>query len=409
MESEFAVEELRKLFPIFGKCLGGGRELIYFDNSATTHKPQCVINALVDFYATYNANVHRGTYEHGEMATNGYEGAREKVAAYFGVKNSAEIIFLRGATEAINLVANSYGRKFLLPGDEILVGAAEHHSNYLPWQALEREIGVVRKIIALNSDGDIDLERYAAMFSKRTKFVAVQHIGNVTGAVNDVQLLAEIAHGHGAKILIDGACSMAFHRVDLSRMDCDFFACSGHKGFGPMGSGFLYGKYDLLNTMAPYQSGGNMVNRVRFGETSFKLPPHRFEAGTPDVAAAIGLGCAIDFLGGMDWNLANAHCAALRDYLSEKLLQMDGVQIYGNPKNRMCIFPFNLKGVHCHDVATFLGIAGIAVRAGTHCAQPLMDLWGIPGCVRMSLCFYNTKLEIDSAVEVLGKCGLILR
>jgi cysteine desulfurase/selenocysteine lyase len=326
------------------------------------------------------------------------------VAKFFNADRPDEIIFLRGATEAINLVAYGYGRKFLTAGDEILVGAAEHHANYLPWEILESEIGILRRVIPLDGDGDVDLDGYDRLFSKRTKLVAIQHIGNVTGAINDVAAMAKIAHGHGAKILVDGACSICNGGVDLAEIDCDFFACSGHKGFAPMGSGFLFGKYDLLRAMAPYQVGGNVVVGVRPKGTSYKLPPDRFEAGTPDVAAVVGLGAAIDFLRTVDWPSAREYLDKLLDHLGESLRRMPGVVVYGNPRRRTCALSFNLKGIHCHDVATYLGNGGIAIRAGTHCAQPLMHLLGIPGTARFSLALYNTVEEIDTAVAVLDRC-----
>jgi cysteine desulfurase/selenocysteine lyase len=343
-------------------------------------------------------------YEFSERATGEYELARSRLAHYLGVKNSREIVFLRGTTEAINLVAHSYGRKFLSNGDEIIIGAAEHHANYLPWQVLEREIGIVHKIIPLDENYDLDIERYEKMFSSRTKFVAIQHVGNVLGNVNDIGMLVEIAHRNGAKILIDGASSLASKKIDLEKIDCDFFACSGHKCFGPMGSGFLFGKYDLLSAMPPYHTGGNMVNRVHFEETSFKLPPDKFEAGTPDVAAVIGLGESINFLETVDMPSAQAHLHELTAYLANNLRQIPGTTIYGNPRERSGALAFNLRGIHSHDVATYLASEGIAVRAGTHCAQPLMQILKTSGTVRISLCLYNTKEEIDATMGVLRAC-----
>jgi cysteine desulfurase/selenocysteine lyase len=302
------------------------------------------------------------------------------------------------------LVAFSYGRTFLSAGDEILVGAAEHHANYLPWQILEQNIGIRRKIIPLDENYDIDLVKYEKLFSRRTKLVAIQHIGNVIGAVNDIKKLTDIAHAHGAKILIDGASSLGAGKFNLAEIGCDFFACSGHKGFAPMGSGFLFGKYELLRAMPPFHAGGNTVNRVKFEETTFKLPPAKFEAGTPDVAAIIGLGEAITFLESIDWKGAENYLNGLTQYAGKKLMEISSLQIYGTPKIRHGIFSFNLKGIHPHDVATFLAHRGIAVRAGTHCAQPLMNILGVPGTVRISLSLYNTKAEIDAATTALEDC-----
>ncbi|MDR3143977.1 MAG: cysteine desulfurase [Puniceicoccales bacterium] len=404
MKREFSVENFREQFPILHKPLKNGKRLVYLDNSATTQKPQCVIDRIVEFYSQYNSNVHRGMYEFSERATGEYESARLKVANYFGVKNPDEIVFVSGATDAINLVAYGYGRKFLAPGDEVLIGAAEHHANYLPWQVLEREIGIVRKIIPLDGNGDIDMEAYENLFSSRTKLVAIQHIGNVIGAVNDIKNLAKIAHANGAKILVDGACSMASGKVNLSDVDCDFFACSGHKGFAPTGSGFLFGKYELLSEMSPHRTGGNAVIRVTFQETTFKPPPAKFEAGTQNISAVIGLGEAVAFLDGVDWESARRHMATLADHCREGLRSIGGITTYGAPKNQTCLFSFNLNGVHAHDVATYLGNSGIAVRAGTHCAQPLMQILGVPGTVRISMGLYNTIGEIDVAIDTIENC-----
>jgi cysteine desulfurase/selenocysteine lyase len=404
----FSMKDFREQFPILSKPLRSGEPLIYLDNAATTQKPRVVVDAIVDFYSNYNSNVHRGGYEFGEIATAKYEQTRLAIADYFGVKNAREIVFVRGTTEAINLVAYSYCRNFLSAGDEILVGAAEHHANYLPWQALEREIGTVRKIIPLDKDYKIDVAKYENLFSRKTKFVAVQHINNVLGTVNDVGALCKIAHGNGAKILVDGANAMGVGGIDLHEMDCDFFACSGHKGFGPTGSGFLFGKYEILQTMPPFHTGGNTVNRVRFDETSFKLPPDKFEAGTPDIAAIIGLGEAVAFLKKMDWDSARTHMSLLRIRASEGLRTVSGIEIYGNTRYPSDVLSFNLRGIHAHDVATFLGHGGIAVRAGTHCAQPLMDILGVPGTIRISLCPYNTVDEIDTAISSMEKCRKIL-
>jgi cysteine desulfurase/selenocysteine lyase len=404
MGYEFSIEKFRKQFPILSKPLRNGNPLVYLDNSATTQKPQSVIDKIVDFYSTYNSNVHRGMYEFSERATNEYEQARHNVAEYLGVNNPNEIIFVRGTTEAINLVAYSYGRKFLTAGDEILIGTAEHHANYLPWQVLEQEIGVRRKVIPLNADYTIDIDQYEHLFSKRTKFVAIQHISNVLGTVNDIRALAAIAHAHEAKILVDGACSLASEKINLEEIDCDFFACSGHKGFGPTGSGFLFGKYDLLQDMVPYHVGGNIVNKVCFEKSSFKLPPTKFEAGTPDIAAVLGLGAAIDFLKEIDWKSAKAYFSELVQYASGKIRSIPGIKVYGTSKNQSGVFSFNLNDVHAHDVATHLGSRGIAIRAGTHCAQPLMQILGVSGTARVSLCLYNTKQEIDKAITALVDC-----
>jgi cysteine desulfurase/selenocysteine lyase len=407
MEQPFVVENFRKHFPILAKRLKTGKPLIYMDNAATTQKPQSVIDSIVDFYTNYNSNVHRGMYELSETATARYEEARRSIADFFGVKNSSEIVLVHGATEAINLVAFSYGRHFLSAEDEILIGAAEHHANYLPWQVLESEIGIRRKIIPLDGEYNIDLERYGNSFSGRTKLVAIQHVSNVLGTANDVKLMSKIAHENGARILIDGACSLGSGGIDLYDVDCDFFACSGHKGFGPTGSGFLFGKYEILRAMPPFHTGGSMVNRVEFEGTDFKLPPAKFEAGTPGISAAIGLGEAVTFLKEINWSSAREHLSSLTRYAYNKLRAIKGIKVYANSNGKNGVMSFNLDGVHCHDVATYLGSEGVAVRAGTHCVQPLMDALGVPGTVRISMSLYSTEDEVDVAIRAIENCGKI--
>ena len=400
---KFDAENFRENFPILQKLLPGRQKLVYFDNCATTQKPQVVIDKIAEFYSRFNANVHRGLYDFSEHATESYEQTRSKVANYLGIKNRDEVIFTHGTTEAINLVAESYCKHFLTKGDEILVGTAEHHANYLPWQALEQEIGIVRKSIPLNADSSIDFDAYESLFSEKTKFVAVQHISNVLGVKNDVTQIAKIAHAHGAKILIDGASTLAFERPNISNIDCDFFACSAHKGFGPMGVGLLAGKYELLDQMPPYQVGGGIVNKVNFDQTTYQLPPHKFEPGTPDVAAVIGFGATIDFLENIDWDSAKEYLAYLNGYCFAKLQKIPTIQLYARPD--LPIISFNLTNVHSHDVATYLASKGIAVRAGTHCAQPLMRTLGCPGTVRISLALYNTTAEIDFVIATIAECA----
>lgn len=403
MESQFSAENIKQQFPIFQRPNANGKRLIWLDNASTTQKPQCVIDSIVDYYTCYNSNIHRGIYEFSEKASMKYEEVRSKVARYFGINDSNEIIFVRGATEGINLVANSYCRKFLQNGDEILIGAAEHHANYLPWQMLEHEIGIHRKIIPLTNACDIDIDGYEKLFTERTKFVSIQYISNVIGNQNNIGLLTSIAHDHGAKILIDGASALNVCPPKLYDIDCDFFVCSGHKGFGPTGSGFLYGKYSLLKQMEPYQTGGDMVNKVTFEESTFKNPPYRFEAGTPDIAAVIGMGAAIDFLSNIDHISAQKHLKILTEYLIKSLRKRDNITVYGDPTERAGIVSFNMKGCHPHDVATFLENDGIAVRAGTHCAQPLMTLLLVSGTVRVSLAMYNTIQDIDDLMTSIDK------
>lgn len=404
MSDAISVVEFRKLFPIFQELVSEGHPLVYLDNSATTQRPQVVIDAIVDFYTHYNSNVSRGVYDASARATLAYERCRQKIAHWIHANQPEEVVFTRSATEAINLVASSWGRHYLFPGDEILIGAAEHHSNYLPWQQLSQERGLVRKIIPLKETGDIDEAAYENSFTEKTRLVVIQHISNVLGSINPIERLTEIAHAHGAKIMIDGACSLLHERINVRTIDCDFFACSGHKGYGPFGGGFLYGKYNLLDKMPPYQTGGNTPVHVAFDRTTYKRPPDRFEAGTPDVAAVIGMEAAIDFLAEYSTPAMSAHFKALVDYTQMQLQNVEGLHLYGNPMKKAGIFAFNLVGIHAHDVATFLGHYGIAVRAGTHCAQPLAAALGIPGSVRVSLAWYNTPQEVDFLVDQLNRC-----
>ena len=404
----FSVEEFRENFPILHKPSSRGKPIVYLDNAATTQKPQCVIDAVTDFYTNCNSNIHRGLYELAETATLKYENTRKKAAKYLNV-DTDEIIFVRGTTEAINLVANCYVRKFLNADDEIIVGAAEHHSNYLPWQILGKEIGIKRKIAPLTETGEIDIDVFFKLFTKKTKFVAIQHSSNVLGNTNNISELTKIAHENGAKILIDGASSLLHSTVDLKKIDCDFFACSGHKCYAPMGVGILFGKYDLLESMCPYQVGGNTVNKVNFESSIFKLPPQKFEAGTQDIASVIGLGAAIDFLESVDRDEMDNYFNELCKYTFDRLSNLPFVKMYSKPKKMSGVFSFNIEGIHSHDVATLLGINNIAIRAGTHCAQPLMQLLGVPGTARASLAQYNKFEEIDIMIDSLIKCKKAFR
>jgi cysteine desulfurase/selenocysteine lyase len=341
-------------------------------------------------------------YDFAIRATDAYELARSRIAKYFNVSDR-EIAFTYGATDGMNMLAASYGRSFLTKGDEVLIGAAEHHSSYLPWKILCAEIGASVKIIPLVGEWhELDVDSYGSMFSGRTKLVVIQHISNVLGNVNDIGLLSKIAHKNGAKIVIDGAASLAHGPIDLRDVGCDFFVTSGHKAFGPSGSGFMFGKYDLLESMPPFRLGGRMVNEVSFENVAYKLPPERFEAGTPDIAAVIGFGECVEFLSEIDWNSAGRYLSNLSEYCRDGLREIEDLVPYGSWEAG--IFSFNISGIHCHDVATILAKRDIAIRAGHHCAQPLMNLLDTAGTARVSLCLYNTAEEVDSIVDALKTC-----
>lgn len=398
----FDVDRFRSYFPILGPPVSSGERLVYVDNAATTQKPTGVIDSICDFYRSYNSNVNYGMYDFAVRATEAYESARLRIAQYLNV-SQREIVFTYGATDGMNMLATSYGKKFLAAGDEVLVGAAEHHSSYLPWKNLCSDIGATVKIIPLRGERyELDTDFYRSMFGKRTKLVVIQHIGNVLGNVNDIKLLSKMAHENGARIVVDGAASLAHGPIDLRDIDCDFFVTSGHKAFGPSGSGLMFGKYDLLKDMPPFRTGGRMVNEVSFENVAYKLPPERFEAGTPDIAAVIGFGESIKFLSEIKWSSAKQYLANLSRYCRCRLLEVEDLVLYGS--GEAGIFSFNILNIHCHDVATILAKHGIAIRAGHHCAQPLMDLLGAIGTARISLCLYNTTEEVDFLVDILKTC-----
>jgi cysteine desulfurase/selenocysteine lyase len=398
----FDVSQFRSHFPILNSSLSSGKKLVYVDTASTSQKPSCVIDSVCDFYRSYNANVNHGLYDFAVRATEAYELTRFRIGKYFNVSEK-EIAFTYGTTDGMNTLAASYSRKILSAGDEVLVGAAEHHSSCLPWRRACADTGATVKIIPLRGKQyELDVDFYRSMFGKRTKLVVIQHISNVLGNINDIKLLTRIAHENGAKIVIDGAASMAHGPFDLSDIDCDFFVTSGHKAFGPSGSGFLFGKSHLLDEMPPFRVGGQMVNEVSFTDALYKLSPERFEGGTPSIASVIGFGESIKFLSEIDWVFARRYLTKLTKYCHDRLLEVDGIELYGS--GNAGIFSFNIAPLHCHDVATILAKYGIAIRAGHHCVQPLMSLLGTNGTARISLCLYNTIEEIDFIVDILKTC-----
>jgi cysteine desulfurase/selenocysteine lyase len=396
------VQLLRRDFPSLQQMVHG-KPLIYLDNAATTHKPRAVIAKVVEYYEQYTANVHRGIYASSVRATEEYEAAREKVARFINAAESRSIIFTKGTTDAINLVALTYGRQRLQAGDEILLTEMEHHSNLVPWQLLAREKGVRLRFIPFLPDGTLDLSDPARYFTSRTKLVSVIHQSNVFGTLNPVKRLVSLAHSVNAPILIDAAQSVPHIRVDVQGLDCDFLAFSGHKMLGPTGIGVLYGKSHLLESLEPFQGGGEMISTVTLTEATWNEIPYKFEAGTPNIAQAIGLGAAVDYLQAIDFEALQAHEKKLAETLLDAIKSIPGVTVYGNAANRGPVLSFNVDGIHPHDVAQFLDQDGIAIRAGHHCAQPIMEKLGVAATNRVSLYLYNQLDDLDALCESLEK------
>jgi cysteine desulfurase / selenocysteine lyase len=396
------VERIRGDFPLLAKKVHG-RKLVYLDNAATTQKPQQVIDAIVDFYASGCSNVHRGVHLLSERATAAYENARSRLRRFINARDDREIVFVRGATEAINLVASSFGKAHVKQGDEILITGMEHHSNIVPWQMLCEERGARLRVVPINLRGELLVEEYEKLLNPRTSLVALTHVSNALGTVNPVRHIVETAHRNGTPVLIDGAQAVQHLRVDVQALDCDFYAFSGHKMYGPTGVGVLYGKERWLESMPPYQGGGDMITSVTFEKTIYARLPHKFEAGTPDIAGVIGLGAAVDYIESVGVDRIAAYEHNLLDYGTEVLESVPGVRIIGTAPGKTSVMSFTLEGVHPHDVGTILDQEGIAIRTGHHCAQPVMDFFRIPATARASLSFYNTREELDSLAAGLRK------
>ena len=393
---------LRAEFPILATRVHG-KPLVYLDNAATTQKPRAVLDALLAYYATENANIHRGVHHLSQLATEAYEAAREKVARFLNAGSTHEIIFVRGTTEGINLVAQTYARSAVRPGDEILITGMEHHSNIVPWQLLAEQTGAVLRVAPLTEAGELDVAAFEQLLSDRTRLVSVVHLSNALGTVNPIRRLADLAHRRGAPILIDGAQSAPHLAVDVQALDCDFFAFSGHKLFGPTGIGVLYGREALLDRMPPWQGGGDMISSVSFERSTWAGLPAKFEAGTPHIAGAIGLGAAIDWLSNVGLAVVAAHEDALLRYATAEVARIPGVRLIGAAPERASILSFALDGVHPHDVGQVLDLEGIAIRAGHHCAQPVMRRYGVAATARASFAVYNTVAEVDALVAGLVK------
>ncbi len=397
----FNVESIRKDFPILSRKVNG-KPLVYFDNAATSQTPQHVIDVIVDYYSNYNANIHRGVHTLSQEATDKYEQARLKIQNHFNAKNNHEIILTSGTTHGINLIASGFS-SFLKKGDEILVSALEHHSNIVPWQMLCERSGATLRVIPMNQQGELIFSDYEQMLSDRTKLVFVNHISNALGTINPIAEMIKKAHAVGAAVLVDGAQACPHLKPDLQQLDVDFYVASAHKMCGPTGVGMLYGKEEWLQKLPPYQGGGEMIAEVSFQKTTYAELPHKFEAGTPNIAGVIAFGAAIDYMNQIGFDNIATYEHELLEYATQKLLEIEGLKIYGTAKQKTSVISFNLEGIHPYDVGTILDKMGIAVRTGHHCAQPIMDYFKIPGTVRASFAFYNTKQEIDAMILGLRK------
>ncbi|MFT7409881.1 MAG: cysteine desulfurase/selenocysteine lyase [Oleispira sp.] len=401
------IEKIRADFPILQQQVNG-KPLVYLDNGATTQKPQVVIDAIADYYRTTNSNVHRGAHTLSDQATQMFENARTTLQKFLNAKKSEEIIWTRGTTDAINLVAQTWVRSNVKAGDEIIISGMEHHSNIVPWQMVCEQTGAILKIIPVLEDGTLDYDGYLKLLSDKTKFVAVVHVSNALGTVNPVDDIIREAQKVGAKTLLDGAQAIAHWDIDVQALDCDFYVFSGHKLFGPTGLGVLYGKEALLNAMPPYQGGGEMILHVSFEKTTYNVLPYKFEAGTPNIAGAIGMAAAVDYVNGLDRIALAKHEDALLARANELAAKTDGIRIIGTSKNKVSVLSFLIEGTHPHDVGTLLDQQGIAVRTGHHCTMPLMDQFGIPGTVRASFTFYNTLEEVDALFKAIEKVKMFL-
>jgi len=400
--SVYDVKKIRADFPILRQKVHG-KPLVYLDNAATTQKPQVVINSITRYYERDNANIHRGVHFLSEHATEEHDEARATVQHFINAADPREIIFVRGATEAINLVAQTYGRTHVAAGDEVLITAMEHHSNIVPWQLLCEEKGASLRVAPINDAGELLLDEYAALLSPRTKLAAVTHVSNALGSINPIRRMIELAHAQGVPVLIDGAQAVPHLKVDVQALDCDFYAFSGHKIYGPTGIGVLCGKAALLDAMPPYQGGGDMIASVTFEKTLFNKLPFKFEAGTPDISGAIGLGAAIRYVEGIGMEKIAAHEHKLLAYVTEKISAIPGVSLVGTAKEKAGVLSFIMEGIHPHDIGTVLDQEGVAIRTGHHCSQPVMQRFDIPATARASFALYNTREEIDALVAGIEK------
>ncbi len=398
----FDAERVRRDFPLLQTTVRG-KPLVYLDNAATSQKPRAVIARTEQYYSAENANVHRGVYQLSEHATAAYEDAREKARAFLNAASAREIVFVRGTTEAINLVASSFGRRELLAGDEVLITAMEHHSNIVPWQLICAERGAVLRVVPMNKRGELLMDDFARLVGPKTKLVAVAHVSNSLGTINPIAEVVRQAHGRGVPVLVDGAQAAPHQPIDVRALGVDFYTASGHKMFGPTGIGLLYGTAERLEALPPYQGGGDMIKTVSFAKTTYADPPARFEAGTPNIAGAVGLGAAIDYLRALDWEAIQVHEADLLAYASDRLSSVSGVELVGTAAHKASVVSFTVRGVHAHDVGTIVDQEGVAIRTGHHCTQPVMDFFGVPATARASFAFYNTRADVDALVSAVRK------
>lgn len=400
------LQKIRADFPILSQKVNG-KPLVYFDNGATSQKPQVVIDAIATYYQEINANIHRGVHTLSQLATDAYELSRGKMQQHINAKHAHEVLFTSGTTHGVNLVANGFA-SLLKSDDEVLVSALEHHSNIVPWQMLCERTGATLKVIPMNEKGELILSAFDQLLSEKTKIVTVNHISNALGTINPIKYIIDKAHGFGAAVFIDGAQAVPHLKPDVQALDCDFYAFSGHKMCGPTGTGILYGKEAWLNKLPPYQGGGEMIKEVTFEKTTYADLPHKFEAGTPNIAGGIVLGTAVDYMNAIGFENIQAQELALLEYGTQRLLEIEGLRIFGTSENKTSVISFNIDGIHPYDIGTIIDKLGIAVRTGHHCAQPIMNFFEIPGTIRASFSFYNTKEEIDSLVEAVKKAKMML-
>ncbi len=402
MKANLNVQQIRKDFPIL-ELEVHGRPLVYLDSAATSQKPQVVLDAINRYYTEQNANVHRGVHYLSQLATREYEEARVKVQQFINAAVPHEIIFTRSTTEGINLVANSYGRKFIHEGDEVIISAMEHHSNIVPWQMLSEQTGVKLRVIPINDAGELIIDEFIQMLSPRVRLISIAHLSNALGTLNPVKRMIELAHSHDIPVLLDGAQAAPHIKIDVRELDCDFYAFSGHKMCGPTGIGVLYGKSELLNAMPPFMGGGDMIASVTFEKTTYNVLPAKFEAGTPHIEGAVGIGVAIDYLNSIGLDRIAGYEHELLEYATEVIGPIPGIRIIGTAREKASVLSFTLDNIHPHDIGTILDQEGIAIRAGHHCAQPVMKRFGIPATARASFAFYNTKEEVDALAEGIQK------
>ncbi len=397
----FDVEKVRRQFPALEQRIHG-KPLVYLDSAASAQKPRAMIEAMADAYSYDYSNVHRGVHTLSQRATEAYEGAREKLRSFIDADDASELVFVRGTTEGINLVARSFVRPRLLPGDEVVISTMEHHSNIVPWQIVCQEAGASLKVVPINDAGELEMDAYQALLSERTRIVATVHVSNALGTINPVEEIIELAHARGIPVLLDGAQAAPHMALSMKELGADFYTLSGHKLFGPTGIGVLYGRREHLEEMDPYQGGGEMIRTVTFEKTEYNVPPHKFEAGTPNIVGAIALGAVTDYLSGVGMDRVAAYDQELLEYATERLEAVPGVTLFGTARHKAAVLSFLVDGVHAHDVGTILDREGIAVRVGHHCAQPVMDRFGVAATARASLAFYNTREEVDRLVEGIG-------